>query len=125
MQYAIVLFGVFMVLTGAAILVRPGLFVDLIKRHIGSLSLQVLAVVVRLAIGILLILYADQSRFPLTLQVLGCIAVAAAVIGAILPRDTFQKLISWALDKFSGYMRVGSLGALIFGGFLIYAVTGT
>ena len=125
MQYAIVLFGVFMVLAGVVILVRPELFVDLLKRHIGSLFLQVLAVVVRLAIGILLILYADQSRFPLTLQVLGCIAVAAAVFGAILPRDTFQRLISWALDTFSGYMRVGGVGALVFGGFLIYAVAGT
>ncbi len=125
MQYAIVLFGGFMVLTGATILVRPKLFVDLITRHIGSLSLQVLAVVIRLVLGVVLILYADQSRFPLTLQVLGCIAVAAAVLGAILPRDTFQKLISWALDKFSGYMRVGGVGALVFGGFLIYAVMGT
>ena len=75
-----------------------------------------------IAIGIALVLYAGQSQFPLTLQILGWIAIAAGVILALVPQAKFEQLIKWAFDRFRKYTRAAALIAVLFGAFLIYAV---
>jgi uncharacterized protein YjeT (DUF2065 family) len=119
------LFGVLIIVIGVIMLAQPLLSIDMMKRYSESLSLQVLAVVVRLVLGVALVFYGDQSRYPLTLQALGCAAIAAAVFIAILPRDTFKQLITRMLDAFSAYIRIGGFCALVFGVFLTYAVSKT
>jgi uncharacterized BrkB/YihY/UPF0761 family membrane protein len=124
MNYVILMFGSATVVAGAVILVSPEAVFNILRDKLDSLGLHVLAVVVRLLIGFALITYADESRFPLTLQVLGWLSIAAAVALGVIGRNNFRKLMGWAVSLSSAYGQFGGLITLLFGGFLVYAVSG-
>ena len=80
-----------------------------------------LAVIVRLVLGIALVLYAPDSRFPTTFLILGWIAIAAAVAAALLGRVRLQRFVDWWIEKFTPVgIRLWLLIAMVFGAFLIY-----
>ncbi len=122
MSYIILLFGISILLLGVVILVNPDSIFGLIISHSESLSLHVLAVVVRLVLGIALITYAAASHYPVALQALGWLTITAAVILGIMGRSRFKGLMTWALSFASAFGRFAGFGAILLGGFLIYAV---
>ena len=122
MQYLIVLFGVAIVAVGLVVLVRPSPFVDYLRRYSMTTSMQVLAVAVRIVLGLALILHADQSKFPLVLEIIGWLSLAAAVTVAVIPHAQFKRLVFWVLDRFADYVWIGAIAATGFGLFLVYAV---
>ena len=122
MRIFILLFGLFIVVADGALVLKPDSVMNLILRYSGSLLMHVLAAGVRIVLGIVLLLYADQSRFPLTLEVLGWISLAAGLVLAVLPPARFQALIRWAFDRFGPFTRAAAMLAVLFGAFLIYAV---
>jgi len=122
MNYFIILFGLFIVVIAFVMLIKPALFNDSMRRFTGTASMYILAIAIRLGIGIVLLIYANQSSFPLTLQIIGGISILAGVILAVISRVRFEELITWMLDRFAQYTRVAALIALLFGVFLIYAV---
>ena len=82
-----------------------------------------LAVVARLLLGTALIISAPDSCFPLTFEILGWIAIAAAVIILFLGRERLRKFLSW-FERFShAAIRLWLLFGIAFGAFLIYAIT--
>lgn len=81
------------------------------------------AVVVRLLLGVALIIAAPASPFPVVFQVLGGIAILAAVALALMGRGPVRKIIVWFSEQISAAMiRVWLLFGIAFGGFLIYGV---
>jgi len=122
MRIFIIGFGIFIIAIAGAMALRPKRFGDTLLRYVGATWMQVLAAAVRIVGGIVLVLYAGQSRFPLTLQIIGWIAIAAGVIVALMPAEKFTRLINWAFERFSRYTQVAALFAVLFGVFLIYAV---
>lgn len=122
MFYLVLFFGAMLVLIGAAVIVRPDAIFGWMRRQSGSLGIHVVAVVVRLILGGALIVYAPESRFPVTLAVLGWITVAAAITLAVMGRTNFQKLMQWAMTFTDRFGRVAGTLALLMGAFLIYAV---
>ena len=117
----IILFGALTALAGLAILVNPESVFGILRQHVQSVGLHVLAVAVRVVLGALLLLNADLSRFPLVIEVLGWLSIAAALALAAMGRNNFQKLMGWALSLIGPFGRVGGVLAAAFGGFLIYA----
>jgi hypothetical protein len=117
----IIVFGLFVILMAGSLALRPENLTEFLLRQAGKTWLQVLAAAVRIAIGVALILYAPESRFPHALLVIGWIAVVAGVILALVPPAKFQSLIRWAFERFARYTRIAALAAMIFGLFLIYA----
>ena len=103
MSYIILLFGIVIVLFGAAILVTPDSIFGLIVGHAESLGLHVLAVVVRSVLGIALITYAAESHYPVALQVLGWFTITVAIILGIMGGSRFKGLITWALRRSGGH----------------------
>jgi hypothetical protein len=118
----IIAFSLFIFVMAGMLALRPGLVTEFLLRHAAKTWMHVMAAAIRVIMGVALILYAPQSRFPLTLQVIGWIAVAAGVILALIPPAKFQQLINWAVDRFGRYTRMAGLAAVIFAMFLIYAV---
>jgi hypothetical protein len=118
----IIAFSLFIFVMAGMLALRPGLVTEFLLRHAAKTWMHVMAAAIRVIMGVALILYAPQSRFPLTLQVIGWIAVAAGVILALIPPAKFQQLINWAVDRFDRYTRMAGLAAVIFAMFLIYAV---
>ena len=123
MQYLIILFGVLIITVALVMLIRPIPFTNYLRHYSTTISMQVLAVVVRIILGLALILYADQSKFPIILEIIGWLSVAAAITVAVIPHVQFERLISWVLDRSEHYVWVGALAALGFGVFLVYAVS--
>jgi hypothetical protein len=81
-----------------------------------------LAVIVRLLLGTALIIGAPVSRFPLTFEILGWIAIIAAVAILFIGRDKLHRFIAW-FERFSqALIRVWLLIGIGFGAFLVYGV---
>ena len=121
MTTLIIIFGALILLAGVVILVNPEIIFGFLSKHIDKMELQALAIVVRLAIGVLLILQSGVSRYPLVIEVIGWLAIAAAVIFTVIGRNNFRRLMSWALSLTKPYGRIGGIVAAGFGAFLIYA----
>lgn len=121
MTSIIILFGLLIILIGSFILVRPTVMFGYLRRHLGSLQIHVLAVVVRLIIGFLLIAQSDVSRFPFIIEIIGWLSLIAAFILAAIGRRSFHRLMAWALSFAKPYGRIGGTLAAAFGAFIVYA----
>ena len=121
MYFVIILFGAATLAAGLMILINPEIVFGPIRRYFESVNLQLLAVVMRIIIGVALIIYAPESRFPTMLLILGWVSIAAATILALMGRTNFKRLMSWALGLIDSFGRIAGVFAALFGG-LIYAV---
>ena len=79
------------------------------------------AVGIRVVLGFALIFSAAESRFPQTFEIIGWIAIVAAVAGVLLGRQRLQRFTNWWIERFSAWsIRLWVLIALAFGVFLVY-----
>ena len=122
MHYIILLFAIFLVVLGAVILVKPAAVFGLLSKHASSFELHVIAVVVRVLLGIVLILGAPGSKFPLVLQAIGWISLIAGILLALVGRERFIKLIAWGMTVLPKNSYALGIVTILFGGFLGYAV---
>lgn len=123
MTSLIIIFGALICLAGVIIIINPENIFGLITEHVEKPALHILAVVVRLILGFLLIYYADDSKYPLVIEIIGWISVVAAVILTVIGRDNFKRLIAWALTLTKPLGRAGGVLAICLGAFLVYAFT--
>jgi hypothetical protein len=117
------LFGVFIITMAASLVIRPRDLTGFMLKHAGDRWLHLTAAGARLVLGIVLIRYAPLSHFPLTLHLLGWIALAAGILILVTPLARFEQLIRWFLNRLGKFTLVAGLLAVLFGAFLIYAVT--
>jgi len=123
MNYIIILFGIATIVAGIIIVINPATVFGLLRRKLESLGLHILAVVVRIILGAALIICAAESKYPTAILILGWISIVAAAVLGIMGRTKFKRLMSWALNVAPSFGRLGGLLAILFGGFLIHAVT--
>ena len=121
MTLQIVLFGGFIFCAGVLILINPEIVFGILKKHSEKFELHVLAVVVRLVLGVLFLYQADLSKYPHVIEVLGWIMIVAAIVLAVMGRNNFKKLMNWAITLQNPLGRFAGLMAIAFGGFIIYA----
>ena len=122
MNYIIILFGIATLIAGVIIVINPEWIFGLLRRKLDSLVLHILAVVVRIIIGVALIMCAAESKYPTALLVLGWVSIIAAFVLGVIGRTYFRQLMYWALNLKPFLCRFGGLIAIFFGGFLIHAV---
>jgi hypothetical protein len=121
MTLLIILFGALTLLAGIVIVINPEVIFGFLRNNLDKLAVHILAVVVRLIIGVLLIYQSSISKFPFTIEVIGWLSIVAAIIIAVMGRRNFNRLMSWALSLSKPFGRVGGVFAAAFGAFLIYA----
>ena len=121
MIIGILIFAVIVCCIGLLILFQPSTFFDFLRKNVAHAGLQVAAILARLILGWLLITTAEASRFPLVMQILGWLAIVAAVSMALMGKTNFRRLIEWALGWSDRLGRSAGALALLFGFFLIYA----
>lgn len=117
----IIIFGLATFMTGIIILINPEFVFTPLRNNIEKPSLHLAAIAVRLIIGVLLIQHAVASKFPLIIEIIGWLSIAAALTFSIIGRQRFIRLMRWAFSFLQPYGRVGGLFAALFGGFLVYA----
>jgi len=108
-------------LTGFIIVVNPEIIFGLLRNNLEKVSLHILAIGIRMIIGILLIQYAGDSKYPTIIEIIGWLSIGAAVTFSVIGRRHFLSLMSWAFSLIKPYGRIGGLLTMAFGGFLIYA----
>ena len=113
MIYIIIVFGIATLVAGIVIVINPELVFGPIRRNTKALSLHILAVVVRMILGALLIIYASDSKYPMVIQILGWLSVVAAVTLGLIGRRKFINLMSWALNLTNTFGRVSGLVAIL------------
>ncbi len=86
-----------------------------------KLELHILAVVVRVGLGVLLIYQSNVCKFPFVIEIIGWLSIIAAIFLSVMGRRNFKRLMSWALSFVKAFGRVGGALAAAFGSFLIYA----
>jgi hypothetical protein len=117
----IVFFGLLIFLAGIIIVINPDTIFGVLRNNLEKVSLHVLAVGVRVVIGILLILSASASKYPTIIGILGWLSLVAAATLFVIGRRRFLRLMSWALSLPQPYSRISGLVAMAFGGFLVHA----
>lgn len=122
MNYFILLFGALIALSGAVLLIRPDTIFGVLRRYADSIGLRLFAIIVRITLGVVLVIGASASRFPVVLQILGWLSISAALVLVVIGRVRFQNLIKWSLGLAPAFTGLAGLLAVLFGGFLIYAV---
>lgn len=122
MKIFILVVGGLITLAGLAIAVSPRTFLALFDRYKHRTGLYVLAVAIRLLLGVVLIVFAPQTGYPVTFRILGVILIAAAVGILLIGPGRLQQLIAWLIARVGKYARFAGALAVLFGVFLIAAV---
>ena len=121
MTVLIIIFGALTLLAGIIIVINPEVILGFLRNNLDKLELHILAVVVRLILGVLLIDQSSISKFPFVIEIIGWFSIVAAIFLAVMGRGNFKRLMSWALSLVKPIGRVGGVFAVAFGAFLIYA----
>ena len=122
MTVLILVFGVFLILAGTSLIVRPQIVYGFLADNLDQIWLYPGAIVTRLVLGAMLIYFASISKYPPIINVIGWIFVGAACVLAAIGRKRFKRLLSWVLTVFEPYNRAGGIGSVCLGVFLIYAL---
>jgi hypothetical protein len=121
MLIIIYLFALLILIAGLILLAIPALILDFMDKYANNLGLYLGAILGRLGIGILLLYMADLSRFPVTMTIIGWIAIVAAVFIASIGKTRFVKMVKWIVKPLRPWARALSILVILFSGFLLYA----
>ncbi len=121
MTALIIIFGALNLVGGIVIVINPEVIFGYLRNNLDKLELHILAVGVRLILGVLLIYQSNVSKFPFVIEILGWLSIVAAISLAVIGRRNFNRLMWWALSFLKPFGRVGGVLAAAFGAFLIYA----
>jgi len=121
MTALIIIFGALNLVGGIVIVINPEVIFGYLRNNLDKLELHILAVGVRLILGVLLIYQSNVSKFPFVIEILGWLSIVAAISLAVIGRRNFNQLMWWALSFLKPFGRVGGVLAAAFGAFLIYA----
>ena len=117
----IILFGTLTFLAGLLLLVNPEIVFGVLRKNQARIELQIMAVAIRMILGLFLIIQADASKYPFAIAIIGWLSVGAAAILAVIGHGNFCRLMDWALSRAKALSRAGGLIASAFGAFLVHA----
>ncbi len=66
----------------------------------------------QMRLGVTLIFCSAQSKFPIALQVISWLSLVAAIILALIGRQRFKALITWAVNIAPFYHHIGGFIAM-------------
>jgi len=119
MKIIIASFGALICIAGLLILVAPEKFRSMMNKFAGQPRF-LFAIIVRIFFGAILLAEAANLKFPLAMKIIGGISIAAAVIILLIGQERMDRFIDYWMRMSDNVLRVWSVFALAFGGFLIY-----
>jgi len=112
--------GVAILLMGVSIGVSPAWFLGLADWE--SQGGLYLAAAMRIISGLVLILGASASRYPVGLRIFGAVVLLAGLVLLFIPLDLWTGLIEWLTDEHATVLRMGGgAGGTLVGLFLVHA----
>jgi hypothetical protein len=123
MKPAALLIGFIILVLGLVGLLLPGRLALLGAPLVTTKGLYV-AAALRVAIGIVLLRAAPDSRAPIALRVLGWLAVIAGLVTPFVGVERAGGIVEWWMAGDSPLVRLWAAVAVAFGGFILYTVGG-
>jgi len=120
MLTVIAIFGVLVCLGSLVGIAAPGRLIGVVRAVMDRPGGLYLAVIVRVALGVLLIAAAEAARFPTAFLALGWIAIAAALAIPFVGYVRLMRLVEWFAGMPAVAIRAWLVFGFAFGGFLIY-----
>lgn len=122
MRWVAIAFGAVIAAIGIVGLADPVLLLDATSFMQTSVGLYI-AAAFRVVFGVVLIWIAATSRMPRTLRILGAFIVLAGIIAPFIGVERVRAIVEWWSAQGVVFMRTWATVAVIFGIFIIYAVT--
>ena len=120
MTLAALFIGVLVATQGIVGLVAPAFFLEVV-RAFQTPPVIYFAAAVRLAIGIVLVLAAPKTRFPLAMRVLGVLIAIGGALTPIIGVQYAQAILGWWSQSVA-VVRGFAAFALLLGIFVVYSV---
>jgi hypothetical protein len=121
---AALLVAVFTIIVGIEGLISPDSVTTARRLYFATPVGLYAAGAVRVAMGLVVILYASASRAPKTLRALGAVMCMQALAATLLGPDRARAVLEWETMQGTALLRVGAAVALATGCFLAFAVSG-
>ena len=123
MIVSVKIFALLMILLCIWGIVRPKALMAWVLQFWRKSSGIYLAVAIRIGLGILFVMVADQTRAPGAFNFLGYLMIIAAGVIALTGRERLDKFMQWWQEKPAIFMRTWLVFGLLFGLFIYYAVS--
>lgn len=123
LQAAVIGIGAIISLICLTGIMMPAQLLHAVKAAWAYRAALLVAVSVRLATGVLLVLAAPHSRFPLTFRILGWFVIVAALLLPLVGRERIGRLLDGWSRRSAAVIRLWALAGLAFGCFLVYGAS--
>jgi len=122
LKYLAWLVALFVIVVGAMAIALPDVLFG-VGAFVATQTGLLIVAVVRIAIGVVLIMIAPQSRMPKALQVVGAIVLGAGLATPLFGVDRTKAVLAWEQAQGPMVIRVGGGVALAIGAFLAFSLT--
>ena len=122
MRFAALLTAIVVVAVGIVGLVSPDSLTAVRRLYFATPLSLYAAAAVRVAMGVVLILSARNSRAPLAVRVLGAVVCAQGLAAMVFGVDRSQAILEWE-TMHPALLRIGAAVAVGTGAFIAFAVT--
>ncbi len=122
LRAAALLCALFAIVIGAAGIVSPGTLTTIRRLYFATPASLYVAVGIRIAMGLVLILSAPASRVPRSLRALGAVVCMQGLAAALLGPERARAVLEWEAAQ-TALLRAGAVVALAAGAFIAFAVT--
>lgn len=119
MKILVSIFGGLICLAGVVLLVFPARFREFMNKWTGRPRF-LFAIIVRIVFGAILLAEAPNLRFPLVMQIIGGISIAAAIGILLIGQERIDRFVAWWMRMSDNVLRAWSVAVLAFGAFLVY-----
>ena len=122
MKVLAIVFGLFLAAVGLVGVVAPSYILEIGRSLLTPMSLYVVAAF-RIAVGVVLLLVAANSRLPVVVRILGIVIILAGVFTLSLGVERSRAILDWWSSQGELFMRLCLAGPLVVGLFIVYALT--
>lgn len=124
-QIVVLLMGALVALLSSWGMAFPARLMRVVRGIMDESWGMVLAVVLRIVLGVSLVLAAPTTQFPVAFKLLGCLALIAAVSIPVMGRERLVSVLDWFYRLPTAVTRLWLMLGVLFGGFLLYGAGGT
>lgn len=111
------------VVVGFVALIKPDVLLALGNRVVTPVGLYGIGAI-RVAVGIVLVMVARQSRTPAALRAIGVLVVLAGLTLPILGVERTHVILDWEPMRSGAVLRLAGLAIVAFAAFLAFSVSG-
>lgn len=125
MNMAILVFGVFIIVMCIWGVIAPRPMINMVLGFWHQPWGLFAAAGIRLALGILFLQAAVQTRHPGVFELLGYLMIFSAIVIVLTGRKRIDRFIKYWTTQSTGFIRAWLVIGVAFGAFIVYSVTGT